>query len=100
MTTKFRCDCPITSALDVPGDKWTLVVVKQMLLEGKQTFKDFVESDEATATNILASRLKLLEESDLVSKSSPPTNPKNPAISPQRKGVVSGPYYCGIGPVE
>ena len=53
MNSSFRCDCPITSALDIVGDKWTLVIIKQILLEGKQTFKDFSESDEAIATNIL-----------------------------------------------
>jgi len=62
MEYKFRCDCPFTSAIDILGDKWMLVLVKQMLLEGKETFKDFVESDEAIATNILSAKLKLLEE--------------------------------------
>lgn len=76
MDTKFRCDCPITSALDVLGDKWILVVVKQMLLEGKQTFKNFTDSDEAIATNILSSKLKFLEEMGIVSKSSLPGNRK------------------------
>jgi DNA-binding HxlR family transcriptional regulator len=47
MKHKFRCDCPFTSALDILGDKWMLVIVKQMLVEGKETFKDFIESDEA-----------------------------------------------------
>jgi DNA-binding HxlR family transcriptional regulator len=41
MDVKFKCNCPITSALDVVGDKWMLVIVKQMLIEGKETFKDF-----------------------------------------------------------
>ena len=42
----FRCECPITSALDVLGDKWTLVIIKLMLLEQKKTFKEFSESVE------------------------------------------------------
>jgi DNA-binding HxlR family transcriptional regulator len=54
MDKDFRCNCPFTSALDVLGDKWMLVIVKQMLIEGKETFKDFTESDEAIATNILS----------------------------------------------
>ena len=62
MEYKFRCDCPFTSPIDILGDKWILVIVKQMLLEGKETFKDFTESDEAIATNILSTKLKLLEE--------------------------------------
>jgi DNA-binding HxlR family transcriptional regulator len=43
MRQDFRCNCPFTSALDVLGDKWMLVIVKQMLIEGKETFKDFTE---------------------------------------------------------
>lgn len=76
MNHKFRCNCPITSALDILGDKWMLVIIKQMLMEDKQTFKDFVESDEAIATNILSSKLKLLEEARLVTKHKLPNNKK------------------------
>ncbi len=76
MRQDFRCDCPITTALDVLGDKWTLVIIKQMLLEGKETFKDFSESDEAIASNILSSRLKMLEEYHLITKEKLPDNKK------------------------
>ena len=54
MQNKFRCSCPCTSALDIVGDKWTLVIIKDMILLNKRTFKDFSESDEAIATNILS----------------------------------------------
>ncbi len=76
MNTTFRCDCPITSALDILGDKWMLVIVKQMLLEEAYTFKDFTESDEAIATNILSTKLKMLEEAGILTKSKLPTNRK------------------------
>jgi DNA-binding HxlR family transcriptional regulator len=68
MKNNFRSKCPITSALDLLGDKWSLVVIKQMLFEGKSTFKDFTESTESIATNILSNRLKTLEEFDLIEK--------------------------------
>lgn len=76
MKNNFRCKCPITSALDIIGDKWSLVVIKQMLFEGKYTFKDFTESTEAIATNILSSRLKMLEDYGIVEKGKLPTNKK------------------------
>jgi DNA-binding HxlR family transcriptional regulator len=76
MKNTFRCNCPITSALDIVGDKWTLVIIKQMLFEGKRTFKDFSESDEAIASNILSSRLKMLEEYKIISKGKLPNNKK------------------------
>lgn len=76
MKYEFRCDCPFTSALDVIGDKWMLVIVKQMLIEGKETFKDFTESEEAIATNILSAKLKLLEEVGIIIKTKRPDNKK------------------------
>jgi DNA-binding HxlR family transcriptional regulator len=76
MNNPFRCNCPVTSALDIVGDKWTLVIIKQMLLEGKKTFKDFSESDEAIASNVLSSRLKMLEEFKMISKKKLPQNKK------------------------
>jgi DNA-binding HxlR family transcriptional regulator len=77
MEIKYRCNCPFTSALDVLGDKWMLVIIKQMLIENKETFKDFTESDEAIATNILSSKMKQLEEFGLITKSKLPHNKKS-----------------------
>ncbi|MEZ4773835.1 MAG: helix-turn-helix domain-containing protein [Bacteroidia bacterium] len=76
MDVKFRCDCPITSALDILGDKWILVIIKQMIIQGKETFKDFTDSDESIATNILTVKLKYLEELGFVTKSKLPNNKK------------------------
>ena len=68
MEQVFRCNCPFISALDALGDRWVLVLVKQMLMEGKETFKDFTESEEAIATNILSAKLRILEEVGIVIK--------------------------------
>lgn len=87
MKTTFRCDCPVTCALDIVGDKWMLVIIKQMLLQGKQTFKDFIESDEAIATNILTSKLKKLEELNLITKSHLPNNKKSMYYHLTEKGL-------------
>ena len=87
MNNDFRCNCPITSALDIVGDKWTLVIIKQMLLEGKKTFKDFSESDEAIASNILSSRLKMLEEYKIISKEKLPNNKKTNIYLLTEKGL-------------
>ena len=87
MTNKFRCNCPITSALDILGYKWTLVIIKQMLLERKKTFKDFSESDEAIASNILSSRLKMMEEYKIISKEKLPDNKKTNIYLLTEKGL-------------
>ena len=72
----FRCTCPITSALDIVGDKWSLVIIKQMLLQDCRTFKDFSESKEAIAPNILSARLKTLEKLKFIEKKKIPQNKK------------------------
>ncbi len=87
MKTKFRCSCPITSTVDIIGDKWTLIIVKQMLTEGRKTFKDFIESEEAIASNILSSRLKMLEEFKIITKEKLPDNKKTNIYTLTNKGV-------------
>ena len=96
MNKKFRCNCPITSALDILGDKWTLVIIKQMLIEGKQTFKDFLESDEAIATNILSSRLKMLEEYKMIRKEKLPRNKKTNIYLLTEKGLSLTPVIVEL----
>ena len=87
MNSDFRCKCPITSALDIVGDKWTLVIIKQMLLEEKKTFKDFSQSDEAIASNILSSRLKMLEKYKMIRKEKLPHNQKTNIYLLTEKGL-------------
>lgn len=87
MKNTFRCKCPITSALDVIGDKWSLVIIKQMLFEGKSTFKDFAESTESIATNILSTRLKMLEDFEIIDKQKLPSNRKTNIYTLTPKGL-------------
>ena len=87
MKDNFRCKCPITSALDIIGDRWSLVVIKQMIFEGKATFKDFVDSREAIATNILSVRLKMLEDFGIIDKQKLPPNKKTNIYTVTPKGL-------------
>ena len=88
MEYKFRSECPITSALDILGDKWILVLIKLMLIQDKKTFKDFTESDEAIATNILASKLKYMEELGIITKTQLPDNKKTNLYLLTEKGLA------------
>ncbi len=96
MDHKFRCDCPFTSSLDVLGDKWMLVIVKLMLTEDKETFKDFIESEEAIATNILSSKLKLLEEWGIILKTKRPDNKKTNLYLLTDKGLALTPILVEL----
>jgi DNA-binding HxlR family transcriptional regulator len=68
MTPERRSHCPIACTLDVIGDRWTLLIIRDMLFFGKQRFEEFLESPEGISTNILTSRLKSLEQLGLVEK--------------------------------
>lgn len=62
---KKRSSCPAACALDIAGDKWTLLVVRD-LLRGRHTYKELLAAEEGIPTNILADRLKRMEETGLV----------------------------------
>ena len=67
MTQPSRSPCPLSKALDLIGDKWSLVIVRDMCMK-KKRYGDFQSSPEGIPTNILANRLKQLEENQLVEK--------------------------------
>lgn len=62
-----RSPCPVASTLDIFGDKWTLIVVRDLLL-GKRLYREFSESPEGIPTNMLADRLKRLEAEGIVTR--------------------------------
>jgi len=61
----YRSGCPICNALDIVGDKWSLLVIRD-LLGGKTTFKDFMNAPEKIASNILSQRLKWLKNQQIL----------------------------------
>ena len=63
-----RSDCPISFALDLFGDRWTLLVIRDLAFKGKNSFSDFLASDEGIARNILADRLASLEAAGFIEK--------------------------------
>jgi DNA-binding HxlR family transcriptional regulator len=75
-TENFRSDCPISSALDLFGDKWSLLIIRDLVYFGKRTFKDFSNAAEGISSARLSDRLCKLEVLDLIVKSNHPTNKK------------------------
>lgn len=61
--------CPVTSALEVFGDKWSLVILRDMIFKGKKHYGEFLDSPEKISTNILANRLARLEAKGVIEKS-------------------------------
>jgi len=82
-----RSPCPIANTLDILGDKWTLLVVRDLLFLGKCLYGEFMQSGEGIPTNILADRLKRLEETGLVTKEPYQSNPVRHQYRLTRKGA-------------
>ena len=61
-----RSDCPISYALDFLGDKWSLLIIRDMVFDHKRFYKEFQQSKEKIATNILSDRLKRLESAGII----------------------------------
>jgi DNA-binding HxlR family transcriptional regulator len=64
----------VTFALDRLGDKWSLLIVRDLMFRGRNTYGDFLNSGEGIATNVLADRLKCLEVEGIIEKSRDPDN--------------------------
>jgi DNA-binding HxlR family transcriptional regulator len=63
---KRRSGCPVSLSLELLGDRWSLLIVRDLMVRGLRTFKEFHESGEGIATNILADRLRRLEQVGVV----------------------------------
>ena len=87
MKKEFRSGCPISSTLDVVGDKWSLLIIRDMLVKHKMTFKEISDSDEKIAPSILSARLKLLESYKLIFKTKVPDNKKENIYLLTEKGI-------------
>src|SRR5687767_1099417 len=63
-----RSDCPVHFALEVFGDAWTLLIIRDLMFKGRTSYTDFLRAEEGIATNVLADRLVRLEEDGVIEK--------------------------------
>ncbi len=96
MKKKFRSSCLIASALDLIGDKWSLLIIRDMIMHKKKTFKELVASEEGVATNLLSARLKMLESLEVISKQKLPENKKENIYLLTDKGLDLTPLILEI----
>ncbi len=82
-----RSGCTISYALDYLGDKWTLLVLRDLLFQNKRRFSDFLASAEGIASNILTQRLKRLEAAGMVTRRADPDNGRSVLYEPTRKAA-------------
>jgi DNA-binding HxlR family transcriptional regulator len=82
-----RSTCPIAYALDFVGDKWTLIVLRDLIMARKRYFQELLAGNEGIATNILANRLKLLEAAGLVTRRVDPAEARRIIYAPTEKAL-------------
>ena len=95
-TESRQSGCPIAFTLDIIGDKWTLLIIRDMIFEGRCYFGEFLEAKEKIATNILTDRLKRLEDCEIISKTQDPEHQKKYIYKLTPKGVDLTPIILEI----
>jgi DNA-binding HxlR family transcriptional regulator len=92
-----RSFCPINLSLEVFGDSWTLLVLRDIMFGGKRHFRELLQSDEGISSNILADRLKRLVQHGLLTKRDDPTHKQKGVYSLTEKGIALLPIVVQIG---
>lgn len=96
-STEPRSYCPINLSLEIFGDSWTLLVLRDMMFGGKRHFRELLQSDEGISSNILADRLARLVEHGLLTKSDDPTHKQKAIYSLTEKAIALLPVIVQIG---
>ena len=97
MDDPYRSRCPINLSLEIFGDRWTLLIIRDMVFDGMRHFREFLESDEGIATNILADRLKRLVEEGIITGADDPKHKQRTLYSLTEKGIALVPALVQIG---
>ncbi|WP_415326675.1 winged helix-turn-helix transcriptional regulator [Chryseobacterium sp. MMS23-Vi53] len=93
---KKRSDCPISCSLEMWGDKWSLLIIRDLMIKKECTYGDFLKSGEKIATNILASRLQNLTENGIIAKKDHPDNKLKILYHLTEKGIDLVPLIVEI----
>ena len=93
---KHNTGCAVAFGVDIFGDRWTLLILRDMLIHGKTSFSEFLDAGEEIATNILTTRLKLLEDEGIILKKRDPRNGRKFIYRPTEKGLALTPVIFEI----
>ena len=86
-----RSGCPLNASIEMLGDRWSLLIVRDMMVRGSRTFKEFLASDEGIATNILADRLRRLEAHGIITSQADLSDGRKLIYSLTAKGMDLAP---------
>lgn len=74
MSSKERSGCPISLSLELVGDRWTLLIIRDLAFAGKRHFREFLQSDEGISSRTLAERLQTLQDEGILTRSDDPSH--------------------------
>lgn len=94
--SRRRSGCPVSVSLEVLGDRWSLLIVRDMMVRGYRTFKEFLTSGEGIATNVLADRLRKLRASGIVSEEVDPADGRKVNYRLTEKGIDLAPVLLEL----
>ena len=86
-----RSDCPLNISLEIFGDRWTLLIVRDIMLKGRRTFREFLDGGEGIASNVLAERLARLEAHSIVERHGNPQDRRSQIYRLTAKGIELAP---------
>lgn len=86
-----RSECPLNASVEMLGDRWSLLIIRDMMLRGSRTFKEFLDCYEGIATNILADRLRKLTAYEIITTEPDPSDGRKLIYSLTAKGIDLAP---------
>jgi DNA-binding HxlR family transcriptional regulator len=95
-TKDVRSHCAVNYGVEVFGDRWSLLIIRDIVFAGKKTYGQFLKSEEGIATNVLASRLAFLEEQGILAKAPSPEDGRKDVYTLTEKGLDLIPIVLSI----
>src|SRR5690349_20671179 len=95
--SQMRSDCPLNFGLEIFGDKWSLLIIRDLMFFGKRYYNEFLASEECISTNLLAERLTMLEKEKIIKKERDKSHKQKMLYTLTEKGIDLAPVIINIG---
>jgi DNA-binding HxlR family transcriptional regulator len=97
MSTREKSGCPINLSLELVGDRWTLLIIRDLVFAGKRHFREFLQSDEGISSRTLAERLQTLQDEGILTRGDDPTHGRKTVYRLTEAGIDLLPVLATLG---
>lgn len=97
MSTRRKSGCPINLSLELLGDRWTLLIIRDLVFAGKKHFREFLQSDEGISSRTLSERLQTLQDEGILTRSDDPTHGLKTVYRLTEAGIDLLPVLAALG---